>query len=124
MTPITEDELKHLIKKCQSAGKDTSKFESELAEMINLNKNKLETGKRMKKIKLGKDYTDSITGFSGVATARAEYLYGCISIQLTSRELKDDGSVKERWIDEQRLISGSDALVGGDYDPPPERNMM
>ncbi len=55
-------------------------------------------------IELGKKYKDSITGFEGIATARTEYMFGCVNILLVGKELKSDGTPNELWFDEQRLV--------------------
>ena len=74
-------------------------------------------------LKLGDRVTDSITGFSGIAVARCEYLYGCISIQVQPESLKEEnGKPKEcAWIDEQRLDKTSVARTGGPQMHPSER---
>jgi hypothetical protein len=54
------------------------------------------------KIKLGKKYRDTISGFEGVATGRFEYLHGCVRYQLEAGA-KDDGGLQELIFDEQRL---------------------
>jgi len=69
-------------------------------------------------IKLGEKVTDSLTGFEGTVTARAEYLYGCIRCELVSMNDPD----KTVWIDEQRLEVGSKVKVGGTQHIPPSRN--
>lgn len=57
------------------------------------------------KIKLGEKYTDNITGFTGVATARIEYLTGCVHIGLQGK-VKEDGSLPAaEYFDECRLDS-------------------
>ena len=55
-------------------------------------------------IKLGQAVTDNVTGFTGIVTARAEYLHG------TPRALVEPTALpvgevdkKGRWIDEGRL---------------------
>ena len=54
---------------------------------------------------LGERVKDSINGFSGVITARAEYLYGCIRYLVEPQDLDEKGQPKEsQWIDEQRLL--------------------
>ena len=55
-------------------------------------------------IELGKKYKDSITGFEGIATARTEYMFGCVRILLEGKKLKPDGTSNELWFDEQRLV--------------------
>jgi len=63
-------------------------------------------------VKLGETVTDSITGFSGVATARSEYLYGCVRVYVEPPGLKDELPIEGKWFDEQRL-GDSAAEVGG-----------
>lgn len=53
-----------------------------------------------KKIKLGKRYRDTITGFEGVAVGRHEYLHGCTRITLQAM-LGDD--LKEYTFDAPAL---------------------
>ena len=72
--------------------------------------------------KLNDEVTDSITGFSGVVTARAEYLYGCVQLLVSPHRLKDGIPVKGQWLDEQRF-GPSSATVGGPQDTPPERSV-
>jgi hypothetical protein len=49
---------------------------------------------------LGKKVKDSITGFTGTATARAEYLNSTPSIRVTTLH---EGKIVEEWMDESRL---------------------
>ena len=70
-------------------------------------------------IKLGDKVKDSITGFSGVATGRCEYLNGCISWQVCANKLENGKEVIE-WFDEQRLTSQSKAKAGGPQNRPPQ----
>ena len=59
----------------------------------------------MKKIKLGTPVTDSITGLTGIAVARTEWLYGCMRIGVQSKKIKDDGTLNEpQWFDEAQLV--------------------
>lgn len=53
-------------------------------------------------IELGKRYKDTVTGFEGVATARYEYLNGCVRYQLEAPK-QDSGGILELIFDEQRL---------------------
>jgi len=71
-------------------------------------------------VKLGDKVRDSITGFEGIVVARAEYLNGCISLQVQSAKLKDDSPIHPEWFDEQRLTNTSKATVGGPQSYPPE----
>lgn len=72
-------------------------------------------------IKLGEKVKDGITGFEGVATARAEYLYGCVRVLVESKKLKDGKPIDE-WFDEQRLTVKSKADTGGPSPTPPSRD--
>ena len=77
-----------------------------------------------KKIKLGEAYTDSITGFTGIAVSMHTYLYGCV--RYTLERLDKDGKIQDEWFDEQRLVPVSNdtpvaprATSGGDRPSPP-----
>lgn len=52
------------------------------------------------KIELGDKVKDKITGFTGIATGRAEYLTGCVRF-MVERAGKDS---KAEWYDEGRLV--------------------
>lgn len=52
---------------------------------------------------LGSKVRDSLTGFSGIATARTEWLYGCARIAIEPTELKDGKPIEPQWFDEQRV---------------------
>lgn len=54
-------------------------------------------------IKLGSKVKDSITGLTGIATSRTEYLYGCVHIGITPQETKDGKACEPQWFDEQRV---------------------
>lgn len=69
-------------------------------------------------IKLGTKVRDSITGFEGIVTARAEYLYGCIRCEVAGCDKPGEAL----WFDEQRLVKGSKAKAGGFHTAPPSRN--
>lgn len=58
------------------------------------------------KIKLGRNYRDTLTGFEGRAVARHEWENGCVRYTLESAELHD-GKLVEQTFDEQRLESVS-----------------
>lgn len=59
----------------------------------------------MFKFKLGAKVKDTLTGFSGVIVARAEYMlpeqrsYGILPI-----DLKDGNMKKMEWLNEERLV--------------------
>jgi hypothetical protein len=73
---------------------------------------------RDKPVKLGETYRDPITGLEGVATARAEYLYGCVRVVLEGTGDLKDGV----WFDEQRLTDKPKATSGGARPAPPSRD--
>jgi len=70
-------------------------------------------------VKLGTIVTDRITGLTGMAVARIEYLNGCISVCVQPKELKDGKPVRTSWIDEQQLTEESEAKSGGPGPTPP-----
>jgi len=55
----------------------------------------------MSPIILGEKYRDGITGFEGVATARYEFLHGCVRYCLEKGD--KDGKPTELVVDEQRI---------------------
>ena len=57
----------------------------------------------MKKIELGAKVKDKISGLEGIATARIEYLNGCIQYAISPPVDKDGNIRKDWWIDEQQL---------------------
>ena len=54
-------------------------------------------------IKLGATVRDPLTGLTGIAIVRSEWLWGCIRIGLQPNEVKDGKPVEETWFDENRL---------------------
>jgi hypothetical protein len=55
-------------------------------------------------IELGSKVRDLVTGVTGVASARTEWLYGCARIAVDSTELKKDNKLFDTmWLDEQRV---------------------
>jgi hypothetical protein len=74
-------------------------------------------------VHLGDRVTDSITGFSGIATGWAEYLYGCVRVQVQAEGVTPEGLPRETvWIDEQRLTLASEAKSGGPQSDPLPRS--
>lgn len=53
-------------------------------------------------IQLGKKVKDVVSGFTGTATARSEYLNGCVRYCVEALD-KTNNSLTELWFDEQRL---------------------
>lgn len=60
-------------------------------------------GEKMAEIKLGDKVKDVITGFEGIAIAKAEYLNGCIRFEIKPEKLKDSKTTEAEWIDIQQL---------------------
>jgi len=58
-------------------------------------------------MKLGDKVRDKITGFTGIAIARCDYLYGCISIEVMSEKLLN-GKPVSIWVDDVQLDVLSD----------------
>jgi len=74
----------------------------------------------MKTIKLGDSVKDDITGFTGIATAVTEHLYGCVRVCVESKTKKNPETLEsiELWFDEQRLLPKSKAGNGGPQKTP------
>lgn len=63
-------------------------------------------------VELGKTYKDRISGFTGVAVARTDYLFGCVRILLTPTKLKKDGDfLPDGWFDEPQLVKAKGKTV-------------
>ena len=62
-------------------------------------------------IKLGDKVQDKITGFIGIATARIEYLHGCVQIEVMPPVDKDNKKPDAIWMDEPRLESIKEKAV-------------
>jgi hypothetical protein len=53
---------------------------------------------------LGKQVRDKITGFEGICTGRAEYLYGCTQFSIVPKAKMEEGKLGETyWFDEGRV---------------------
>lgn len=82
-------------------------------------------------IKFGSEVREIYTGFSGVASGRTEYLYGCTRILIEPRGLHEGKPIEGVWFDEQRVevvneaaptvSSDSSATSGGPQHDPPRR---
>lgn len=56
-------------------------------------------------IKLGDLVKDMITGFTGIASSRTEFLFGCVHIEITSNRMDKDGvPIGALRFDEQRVV--------------------
>lgn len=64
-------------------------------------------------VRVGDRVKDAISGFTGIATARYEYLYGCVRINVQSEKLKD-GKIQDGFtFDEDQLqVIKSHAVTG------------
>lgn len=60
---------------------------------------------------LGSRARDTVTGFTGVVTARAEYLADGPSLRLTAENGQED--LKERWVAEKRCELATDKTSPG-----------
>lgn len=57
----------------------------------------------MAEIRLGQEVRDTVTGFTGTATSRLEYLNGCVQYNVRPR-VREDGKFPDgEWIDAQQL---------------------
>jgi hypothetical protein len=55
-------------------------------------------------VELGSRVRDRINGFVGIATGRAEYLFGCRQVLVAPESLPGDGKHPEsHWLDEDHL---------------------
>ena len=55
-------------------------------------------------IELGSTVRDKITGFEGIATSRAEFLYGCVRYGIEPVDLdKENKPMEPQFFDEQRI---------------------
>lgn len=76
---------------------------------------------------LGKKYRDRVSGFTGMATARTEHLFGCLRILLEGAG--EGGKPEEFWFDELRLDGVDDQPVetsgkpGGPRPAPPRTGL-
>lgn len=61
-------------------------------------------------VKLGDTVQDAVTGFVGVATARVEYINGCVQFGVTPKAV--DGKMPDAvYIDHQRLAVHGDPVA-------------
>jgi hypothetical protein len=75
-----------------------------------------------KMIKLGDKVTDKVTGFTGVAVAKTEWLYGCVRWGVQSNTLKDGKPIDCQWFDEKSLDVTASEPGGPMPDPSPKRS--
>ncbi len=71
-------------------------------------------------ISLGSEVKDRVTGFAGIATARIEYMNGCIQYCVKPKMGKDKKMPEGAWIDDAQLEVIGDGLTAvKDYDGGP-----
>jgi len=84
-------------------------------------------------VKLGSKVRDMISGYTGVATGRSDFLFGCAQIAIAPNKLDKEGKVMDvLWFDEQRVevlkeagpvvSSDNSASSGGPQNNPPPRS--
>jgi hypothetical protein len=57
---------------------------------------------------LGRTVKDRLTGFSGVATGRSEYIYRSPQVLVDPCDFKDGKPLDGIWLDESRLVELDD----------------
>jgi len=78
-------------------------------------------------ITLGKKYKDRVTGFMGLATARHEYLNGCVRVTIQATTLKEGKPLEPEAFDIEQLDFVDDGIAvapkktGGPGDVPKPR---
>lgn len=82
-------------------------------------------------IELGKTYTDSVSGFKGVATSLHTYLNGCTRVALQGKVNPKDGKVPDAEMfdtqqiaEEMKLVEVKATATGGDRKAPPMRKQL
>ncbi len=79
-------------------------------------------------IKLGQRVRDTITGFEGIATAKVEYLNGCVQFCIKPKITKDGKISEGEYIDVGQLevIKGEVKVdpksIGGEMQDKPKAN--
>lgn len=62
-------------------------------------------------INLGQQVRDKVTGFEGIATARVEYLNGCIQYCIKPKATKEGACPAGEYIDDQQLEVVGDGIA-------------
>ena len=74
-----------------------------------------------RKIVLGKEYTDEITGFTGTAIGITRWLTGCTTVALQPKASRNGSLPAEQWFDVTRLEGVRvEQDPGGPHDAPPD----
>jgi len=67
----------------------------------------------MDTIVLGQKVTDPITGFTGTATAKTEYIDGNVNVLVEPQGMQESGApLQSCWINQQRLRIASEVPKG------------
>lgn len=83
------------------------------------------TKKQTKEIQLGNRVKDIVTGFTGIASSKIEYLNGCVQFGVKPKVEKDGKMPEIYYIDVQQLefvdegVSIKKIDTGGDMDDAP-----
>ena len=63
-------------------------------------------------IKLGQEVRDVVTGFKGIATVRADHLFGCVRIGVKPQGFDKDGRIQDHeFFDEASLEVVSEGII-------------
>lgn len=54
--------------------------------------------------KLGDRVSDRVTGFTGIVTAVASYLFGTDRVQVQAEEINSEGKTVELWFDTDAVV--------------------
>ncbi len=60
-------------------------------------------------LRLGQKVRDSITGYTGIAIGRTEWLYGCVRFTVQADALHDGKPIDSMCFDEEQLVLVEDA---------------
>jgi hypothetical protein len=55
-------------------------------------------------IQLGSKVRDTVTGFTGLAVSRTEFLHGCVRVGIEPQTLHEGKPMDAHWFDEQRVV--------------------
>ncbi len=59
-------------------------------------------------IKLGTKVTDKITGFTGIAVSRTEFVYGCVRVRVQPQKLTAEGKIADETILDELMLLEND----------------
>lgn len=69
-------------------------------------------------IKLGDKVTDIVTGYTGIAVGKTEWLNKCVRIAVQKQELHDGKPVEQQWFDSEQLVVEAEQAVVIKKDQP------